>query len=215
MGNTVRCCQCGGNKTVHPHGCGEHRPRASGSAVLIGSSPRVWGTHEVYAVTGVTVRFIPTGVGNTRTACPASGPLAVHPHGCGEHALPHGKRTAKDRFIPTGVGNTSVRFSPARRHPVHPHGCGEHVQLLDEAIRLTGSSPRVWGTQNAPGIPAVHHRFIPTGVGNTSPLFPIVSFISVHPHGCGEHATSPVICAAFTGSSPRVWGTLLLHPVID
>ncbi len=51
--------------TVHPHGCGEH---ASGKRFIFSS-----------------FRFIPTGVGNTRSHGEASGNIPVHPHGCGEH----------------------------------------------------------------------------------------------------------------------------------
>ena len=32
---------------------------------------------------------------------------------------------------------------------------------------------------------------------------------AVHPHVCGEHSSPPVSIASFTGSSPRVWGTLV------
>ena len=70
---------------VHPHGCGEHMGDRFLGELLAGSSPRVWGTHRRWSLVCPGLRFIPTGVGNTRaiTAQPPHHP--VHPHGCGEH----------------------------------------------------------------------------------------------------------------------------------
>ncbi len=52
---------------VHPHGCGEHEPIASHIYGLPGSSPRVWGTRMSFLIRSHMIRFIPTGVGNTRS----------------------------------------------------------------------------------------------------------------------------------------------------
>ena len=70
---------------VHPHGCGEHKVRESGSQELNGSSPRVWGTRGGENGAAKSRRFIPTGVGNTMSAEDRFTALSVHPHGCGEH----------------------------------------------------------------------------------------------------------------------------------
>ena len=61
-------------------------------------------------------------------------------------------------------------------------------------------------------------RFIPTAVGNATPLQPRALFPTVHPHGCGERAS--IYFAGFdaNGSSPRLWGThplLILHVAGD
>ena len=50
-------------------------------------------------------------------------------------------------------------------------------------------------------------RFIPTRVGNSSPIIPQNKSVSVHPHACGE--LSYILINEFfrVGSSPRVWGT--------
>ena len=50
-------------------------------------------------------------------------------------------------------------------------------------------------------------RFIPTGVGNISWRSASAFSLSVHPHGCGEHLVRGRLPNAFSGSSPRVWGT--------
>ena len=147
----------------------------------------MWGT-PACGLNAVSVpRFIPTGVGNTKSARQIDDSGAVHPHGCGEHArsemittMSSGssprvwgtpKRPAffilHKRFIPTGVGNTAIympRGQPAR---VHPHGCGEHMSSSGFTCSNAGSSPRVWGTRTPQAFEHVKPRFIPTGVGNT------------------------------------------------
>ena len=72
-----------------------------------------------------------------------------------------------------------------------------------------GSSPRVWGTQQLLHIIYYASRFIPTGVGNTGGHRHRGGSCSVHPHGCGEHHFRQQLLAWPTGSSPRVWGTLI------
>jgi len=44
-------------------------------------------------------------------------------------------------------------------------------------------------------------------VGNTPSLTISCAKLTVHPHGCGEHARSTQKPRSFIGSSPRVWGT--------
>ena len=167
VGNTSsNLPRCSGGP-VHPHGCGEHAPlrfygrhdagssprvwgtlcffapakilrrfiptgvgnthKASGRGLSrYGSSPRVWGTRAINIITKRFRRFIPTGVGNTHPSLKASCRSTVHPHGCGEHFL-----------TPRFLGGTTV----------HPHGCGEHVGDILWPKRVSGSSPRVWGTR--------------------------------------------------------------------
>jgi len=167
VGNTWRWGSCRGRRPVHPHGRGEHRLRMGRAMTLAGSSPRAWGTLCCHWHRKNAMRFIPTGVGNTRTAARPRGSTPVHPHGRGEHRswLPFSYSTAGSsprawgtpirrsrhmtlrRFIPTGVGNTRPG-----------------VGLL---MLASGSSPRAWGTHVLvlPALAVV--RFIPTGVGNT------------------------------------------------
>ena len=70
-----------------------------------------------------------------------------------------------------------------------------------------GSSPRVWGTLSHLCNYIGKGRFIPTGVGNTAMAKGKFTDMSVHPHGCGEHAAYPPQSIFQNGSSPRVWGT--------
>ena len=90
---------------------------------------------------------------------------------------------------------------------VHPHGCGEHCFAVLLAPVPAGSSPRVWGTLSMCPGSRMFWRFIPTGVGNTSPDYWSMIRCQVHPHGCGEHSDDNTCDGAVNGSSPRVWGT--------
>ena len=72
---------------VHPHGCGEHVLLRAAIAPPAGSSPRVWGARRLLLRFDLRGRFIPTGVGSTRWSCRRRSRSAVHPHGCGEHAV--------------------------------------------------------------------------------------------------------------------------------
>ncbi len=72
---------------------------------------------------------------------------------------------------------------------------------------IGGSSPRVRGTAGQSGIDAAHHRFIPAGAGNGTPVSPLTKDRPVHPRGCGERAKRSHADAVNVGSSPRVRGT--------
>ena len=113
-------------KPVHPHGRGEHSHRRHRRGLVAGSSPRAWGTLNGVLYEMSNIRFIPTGVGNTRACKVDPWRTSVHPHGRGEHSQlatraefragssprAWGTRVREQcgggapRFIPTGVGNT-------------------------------------------------------------------------------------------------------------
>ena len=175
------------------------------------------------------VRFIPTRVGNTGLRRLAIPQQAVHPHACGEHLIMATRemensgssprvwgthievKTARAvwRFIPTRVGNTISNAFAAVKVPVHPHACGEHQLTYSRCIMDNGSSPRVWGTQRRLWLLRLVTRFIPTRVGNTGEPIKITVAASVHPHACGEHFGKQAFVSIGSGSSPRVWGTLI------
>ena len=71
---------------VHPHGRGEYVADAHVEAVSGGSPPRAWGIHGSVKRNYTTIRFTPTGVGNTDRTFPPAPTAAVHPHGRGEYA---------------------------------------------------------------------------------------------------------------------------------
>jgi len=108
------------------------------------------------------------------------------------------------------VGNTCIRCLPGRSGPVHPHACGEHITGRIALLRNHGSSPRMWGTLRSLQRVNMLFRFIPTHVGNTNRLVNLRRVAAVHPHACGEHSASATIVLNNCGSSPRMWGTLVL-----
>jgi len=77
-------------------------------------------------------------------------------------------------------------------------------------LEITGSSPRMWGTQKWLLILPTLKRFIPTHVGNTRTGRILPKLRSVHPHACGEHRFLRYEIRTKYGSSPRMWGTLML-----
>jgi len=116
------------------------------------------------------------------------------------------------RFIPTGVGNASLLIGSTAETMVHPHGCGERFVFFYYSGVISGSSPRVWGTQLLKHQELFCLRFIPTGVGNATRLRFSYTRPTVHPHGCGERSVMHSVKIAFAGSSPRVWGTHNFQP---
>ena len=115
----------------------------------------------------------------------------VHPHGRGE-------RTNRGNHLKTFCGSsprawgTRIRSRKGlQRFTVHPHGRGER--------NLSRSSPRAER--------CIKSRFIPTGVGNASPITTGLVSTAVHPHGRGERVGAALEIDETRGSSPRAWGT--------
>jgi len=94
---------------------------------------------------------------------------------------------------------------------VHPHACGENVLNPYLGTGQLGTSPRVWGKQNATGLSDQSPRYIPTRVGKTWQFGHGETKATVHPHACGENATSLYSRFPSNGTSPRVWGKQMLR----
>ena len=140
-GDLVKCV----HPSVHPHVCGERCLTAACRRCLAGSSPRVWGTLGPRPARFITVRFIPTCVGNAGNTARRPGSRPVHPHVCGERNVGSGEniatrgssprvwgtrlnrapRSPEPRFIPTCVGNAFAVIVVIAAYSVHPHVCGE------------------------------------------------------------------------------------------
>ena len=147
VGNTTNCRSGYRDVPVHPHGRGEHSHCRRTAARTRGSSPRAWGTLIAAGYCCRSARFIPTGVGNTGSACLMRYLPTVHPHGRGEHQL---IVSGADRIY----GSSPRAWGTPRPGPacpgcrtVHPHGRGEHVSLRFDNAWESGSSPRAWGTR--------------------------------------------------------------------
>jgi len=74
------------------------------------------------------------------------------------------------RFIPTCMGNSRSRRLAPIIPSVHPHVHGELPVQRGCQVAGDGSSPRAWGTPQVPRALPLRIRFIPTCMGNSSPL---------------------------------------------
>ena len=111
------------------------------------------------------------------------------------------------RFIPACAGNTSKPCAGSSYFAVHPRVCGEHQDIINTNYRISGSSPRVRGTQRRWRVYARLRRFIPACAGNTEATVSYDLPEPVHPRVCGEHKQGDPVPGSFLGSSPRVRGT--------
>ena len=130
----------------HPRACGEHVAPPSPSGFLLGSSPRLRGTHVAHHRRTVVHGIIPALAGNTTCLFPHVLAYRDHPRACGEHQLlrftapadggssprlrgtllHHVEYELDFGIIPALAGNTAARPVHPVRGPNHPRACGEH-----------------------------------------------------------------------------------------
>ena len=111
------------------------------------------------------------------------------------------------RFIPACAGNRHPEPGNRSPFPVHPRVCGEQEGFQKFLHVLSGSSPRVRGTEFAARILRVPFRFIPACAGNRYRRRDRCRPRAVHPRVCGEQPAPALLGDGATGSSPRVRGT--------
>ena len=206
-GNTAARQNRASRGTVHPRACGEHPMLLAHVYVLVGSSPRLRGTHHGQGIFPALWRFIPAPAGNTAVAPARWFGTTVHPRACGEHPspmIPHRRASGSSprlrgthivdepavrgrRFIPAPAGNTFSSAAVMALGPVHPRACGEHINRISFWARANGSSPRLRGTPSRHPHQRRRHRFIPAPAGNTSQPTLCGNTDPVHPRACGEH----------------------------
>ena len=175
-----------------------------------GSSPRLRGTVHRRRCNHELGRFIPAPAGN-RIVTVTSFPLAaVHPRACGEQltrilesavdagSSPRLRGTGFSsqpahsdyRFIPAPAGNSMSTGVGSVLGPVHPRACGEQITSLSNKTRLTGSSPRLRGTEGPLRPQWSCSRFIPAPAGNRREIGNGSLTDPVHPRACGEQERS-------------------------
>ncbi len=151
-----------------------------------GSSPRVRGTLGRQCIPSSWLRFIPACAGNPNHLPTTVLPKAVHPRVCGEPTVstfclsvsggssPRVRGTPQlynmgirnSRFIPACAGNPTDVDKRATKRTVHPRVCGEPDRGFITSLWISGSSPRVRGTQERRDITESLQRFIPACAGN-------------------------------------------------
>ena len=107
VGNTQNLITTYQKNGVHPHASGEHMPPDGSDLVVLGSSPREWGTLFTGGQTRCHERFIPTRVGNTLARASRVSGMSVHPHASGEHAGARKRSSTNDGSSPREWGTLS------------------------------------------------------------------------------------------------------------
>ncbi len=149
-------------------------------------------------------------MGNTRTLCQKRAySKAPSPRVWGKQ-FRHKFISKRCWFIPTYVGNTRRSGVKDIVFLVHPHVCGEYYNSQRNDFHPHGSSPRVWGILCLNALPDCSLWFIPTCVGNTTTVKETTFTLMVHPHVCGEYSLASSSSFIAVGSSPRVWGILMV-----
>ncbi len=171
--------------------------------------------------------IIPACAGNSKLCVTFFEQVRDHPRVCGEQetlpflvatmrgSSPRVRGTADTSgnvqvavgIIPACAGNSSLSRSRLASSRDHPRVCGEQTFLIDFLRYITGSSPRVRGTDtrcasyyNALGI-------IPACAGNSAILILNMDRHGDHPRVCGEQNGYVGKEVPILGSSPRVRGT--------
>ena len=121
----------------------------------------------------------------------------------------HSKRCNGYGIIPAYAGNTLERFASDGMRRDHPRVCGEHSDSELYLSTSLGSSPRMRGTQGQQGHRHARRGIIPAYAGNTRTAAGASMEPEDHPRVCGEHPLTVCHSTPFTGSSPRMRGTLI------
>ena len=113
-----------------------------------------------------------------------------------------------DGIIPAYAGNTAVAMLPFAIYWDHPRVCGEHFIAHFAPSVDQGSSPRMRGTHEETFFNGDSTGIIPAYAGNTLRRRVDAGMRWDHPRVCGEHPYAFGDGDQFTGSSPRMRGTL-------
>ena len=111
------------------------------------------------------------------------------------------------RIIPACAGNSYGNTQKSTKVGDHPRVCGEQKVICCAFSILSGSSPRVRGTE------ICNHKvnktigIIPACAGNRAGRRHALGTCWDHPRVCGEQKSRLVTSRVVEGSSPRVRGT--------
>ena len=110
------------------------------------------------------------------------------------------------RIIPTRMGTRDLWQAYRDESQDHPHAYGDKLKSEVFLLKISGSSPRVWGqvVQNKYG--AENIRIIPTRMGTRFNEAHLQEAVEDHPHAYGDKWLHHQQDSYHLGSSPRVWG---------
>ena len=175
----------------HPHAYGDKFCPPAHWAVVVGSSPRVWGQVEIAGKKLPKQRIIPTRMGTRPVRGGVKLLLKDHPHAYGDKLAFSSTRIfsrgssprvwgqaqqaignpSELRIIPTRMG-TSFPSAKAPGGVVnHPHAYGDKLRITNNTATRTRSSPRVWGQVHTDTNVLQKRRIIPTRMGTRLRIF--------------------------------------------
>ncbi len=192
-GNSFQFSHDGNESAVHPRVYGELHIGIRLDDAKRGSSPRVRGTFFQAQACRRKERFIPACAGNSQRTVTPSGASTVHPRVYGElnsadqppwfisGSSPRVRGTLgshignilEARFIPACTGNSSPALRRLTGWPVHPRVYGELNNCCIPGVVVSGSSPRVRGTQSVGLLAQPQERFIPACTGNSQSAYAV------------------------------------------
>ena len=96
----------------------------------------------------------------------------------------------------------------------HPHACGDKRPVSRILRFFKGSSPCVWGQGKEIKQCQMHRRIIPMRVGTSVLQYLLYLLNEDHPHACGDKAVLFPAETSAIGSSPCVWGQVLISQAV-
>ena len=113
-----------------------------------------------------------------------------------------------NRITPACAGNREARLRSATNVEDHPRVCGEQAHMHHHQSLLSGSPPRVRGTDEKTGMRTVDVRITPACAGNRINFLKLGLLCINHPRVCGEQEICRMGWPPGGGSPPRVRGTV-------
>ena len=112
-------------------------------------------------------------------------------------------------IIPMRVGTSIYADTDSIHCEDHPHACGDKALCCCAWDAYAGSSPCVWGQEQAIKRLLDSVRIIPMRVGTRSSIDHLHRRVKDHPHACGDKLFALKSSILPMGSSPCVWGQVL------
>ena len=174
---------------------------------MLGSSPRMRGTHAGIIAGGLEGGIIPAYAGNTIQPWRRQSEAWDHPRVCGEHHSNLAKTADQQGSSPRMRGTLSALLGEGLFCGIIPAYAGNTILLRIRAL-MKRDHPRVCG-EHLFGLVSLRYAvgIIPAYAGNTSPWNRTVRPARDHPRVCGEHIMHIPHRMVAGGSSPRMRGT--------
>ena len=124
-GKTPSPRQCPATSSAHPRAGGENSRTRLAISRPPGSSPRVRGKHDEYAVLLGDLGLIPACAGKTRRSGAWRGRGRAHPHACGENVISPLAMASRKGSSPSVRGKLIIRWQPKRAARLIPARAGK------------------------------------------------------------------------------------------